>query len=79
MQNNDKSPFPFGLGLFFCPDAPAVAAFDMKQKNFPSVGRYNYCDIMELARKGKGEDAPGDRAEFILLVKLTNTMQTVSR
>jgi Ca-activated chloride channel family protein len=54
--------------------AAAVAAFGQYLKGGDRIGNYDLGQIASLARAGRGEDASGERAEFINLVELTNAM-----
>jgi len=54
--------------------AAAVAAFGQYLKGGDRIGNYDLGQIASLARAGRGEDARGERAEFINLVELTNAM-----
>jgi Ca-activated chloride channel family protein len=66
--NRDKAPTPDDNF------AAAVAAFGQYLKGGDRIGNYDLGQIASLARAGRGEDASGERAEFINLVELTNAM-----
>ncbi|MEZ4797719.1 MAG: von Willebrand factor type A domain-containing protein [Flavobacteriaceae bacterium] len=53
--------------------AAAVALFGMQLKHSKYHNDSKIEDVLELARKGKGEDEDGYRAEFIRLVSLSQT------
>ncbi|MFP4313059.1 MAG: von Willebrand factor type A domain-containing protein [Alphaproteobacteria bacterium] len=54
--------------------AMAVAAFGQKLQGGKYLNNYSYDDIIALARKGKGTDEFGYRAEFINLVRLAKSL-----
>jgi len=53
----------------------AVSAFGMILKKSTHINTFNYDDIIKLARKGKGEDEEGYRAEFIKLVEMAELLK----
>ncbi|PCI56357.1 MAG: hypothetical protein COB36_03465 [Alphaproteobacteria bacterium] len=53
--------------------ATAVAAFGQILKGGQYTGDFSYDDVIALARKGKGDDQFGYRAEFINMVRLAKT------
>ena len=55
--------------------ATAVAAVGQKLRGDTPVEDYSYEDIIKLAKKAKGKDENGYRAEFIQMVKLIETME----
>lgn len=59
--------------------ATAVAGFGQILKGDNNVGDYTFDDVIALARKAKGEDAFGHRAEFINLARLAQSVSTTSR
>ncbi len=54
--------------------AAAVAAFGQYLKGGDRLGTFSLGDIASLACTGRGEDASGERAEFINLVELTQAL-----
>ncbi len=54
--------------------AAAVAAFGQYLRGGDRLGQYDLGQIASLARAGRGEDARGERAEFINLVELTDAL-----
>jgi Ca-activated chloride channel family protein len=56
--------------------AAAVAAFAQQLKGDTYTGRFSLADSAELARKAKGDDRFGLRAEFVQLVELAQSLQT---
>ena len=48
----------------------AVSGFGMLLKHSPHLNTFSAADIIKLARKGRGQDREGYRAEFIKLVEL---------
>ncbi|MDY0872960.1 vWA domain-containing protein [Dongia rigui] len=54
--------------------AAAVAAFGQYLKGGDRLGQFDLGQIASLARSGRGEDASGERAEFINLVELTEAL-----
>ena len=57
--------------------AAAVAAFGQLLKDDPHMGKYNYDDVITLARDAKGEDPYGYRTEFLNLVRLAKTARAM--
>jgi len=53
----------------------AVSAFGMILKKSAHINTFSYDDIIKLARKGKGKDEEGYRAEFIKLVELAELLK----
>jgi len=51
-----------------------VAAVGQKLRGDIAVEGYSYEDAIKLAKKSKGDDEEGYRAEFIRMVKLIDTM-----
>lgn len=58
--------------------AAAVAGFGSLLKNSSTIGNWNYDDVLELARAGRGEDPHGYRGEFVALVELARNFDTVA-
>ncbi|WP_010488816.1 vWA domain-containing protein [Pseudomonas sp. S9] len=56
--------------------ATAVAAFAQQLQGGQYTGQFTFKDSAELARKAKGDDRFGLRAEFIQLVELAQSLQT---
>jgi len=56
--------------------AASVAAFAQQLRGGKYLREFNYNDILELARKSKGDDASGYRGEFIQLVSLAKSLDT---
>ena len=56
--------------------AAAVAAFAQQLKGEQYTGTFALKDSAELARRAKGEDRFGLRAEFVQLVELAQSLQT---
>ena len=56
--------------------AAAVAAFAQQLKGSTYMGDFTMADSVELARKAKGEDHFGLRAEFVQLAELARSLQT---
>ena len=54
--------------------AVAVAAFGQRLRGEPQVADYSYADIADLANGARGADTEGYRAEFVRLVRLTESM-----
>lgn len=52
----------------------AVAAFAQQLRGGKHLQKFNYDDILELARKSKGDDSSGYRGEFIQLVSLAQSL-----
>ncbi|KRW62052.1 vWA domain-containing protein [Pseudomonas sp. TTU2014-080ASC] len=56
--------------------AAAVSAFAQQLKGSTYMGDFTMADSVELARKAKGEDHFGLRAEFVQLAELARSLQT---
>ena len=54
--------------------AVAVAAFGQRLRGEPQVADYSYADIAELANGARGVDSEGYRAEFVKLVRMTESL-----
>jgi Ca-activated chloride channel family protein len=54
--------------------AVAVAAFGQRLRGEQQLADFSYNDIASLANSARGADAQGYRAEFVRLVRLTETM-----
>ncbi|KQQ91688.1 VWA domain-containing protein [Massilia sp. Leaf139] len=54
--------------------AVAVAAFGQRLRGEPQVADYSYADIAELANGARGSDLDGYRAEFVKLVRMTESL-----
>ncbi|MDR0291653.1 MAG: DUF3520 domain-containing protein, partial [Elusimicrobium sp.] len=54
--------------------ASAVAAFAQKLNNSGDTGKMSIEDIINIAKKSKGADDDGSRADFIKLVNLYNSL-----
>ncbi len=54
--------------------ANAVAAFGQLLRGGEYLGEFSYVQIADLARKGRGEDTFGYRAEFINLIELAKAL-----
>jgi Ca-activated chloride channel family protein len=54
--------------------AVAVAAFGQRLRGEPQVGDFSYTEIAKLANSARGADNEGYRAEFVRLVRLTDTL-----
>jgi len=52
----------------------AVAAFAQQLRGGKYLQKFNYDDILELARQSKGDDLSGYRGEFIQLVSLAQSL-----
>ncbi len=63
---------PLGPNLGF---AAAVASWGMLLRDDPERGRTTWDSVLELARRHRGEDAEGYRAEFIRLVELSKSLR----
>ena len=57
----------------------AVAAFGMLLRDSQFKGDASFDSVLELARKGKGTDFHGYRAEFIQLVEKARLLKTLAR
>ena len=57
-----------------CSFAAAVAAFGMILRDSPYKGQASIPLVLKLANAGKGDDSNGYRAEFIQLVKLSESL-----
>ena len=55
--------------------AAAVAATGQKLRGVPQVEDMSYEDIIKLAKRAKGEDEEGYRAEFIQLLSLIKNLE----
>lgn len=55
----------------------AVAGFGQLLRGGKYTDSYRYDDVLDLARKARGDDAYGYRGEFISLVNLARSLQTV--
>ena len=53
--------------------AAAVAAFGQLLRGSPYTGKFDYDDVIELARAARGEDRFGYRSEFLQLVRLARS------
>lgn len=53
--------------------AAAVAAFGQLLRGSPYTGKFDYDDVIELARAARGEDRFGYRSEFLQLVRLAQS------
>lgn len=58
--------------------ATSVAAFGQLLRGESYVGSFNFDDVISMANASKGTDEYGYRAEFINLVRLAKTLNTVS-
>lgn len=56
--------------------ATAVAAFAQQLKGGTYTGTFSLADSVEMARKAKGDDHFGLRAEFVQLAELAQSLQT---
>lgn len=54
--------------------AVAVAAFGQRLRGEPQLADYSYADIAALANGARGVDADGYRAEFVKLVRMTESL-----
>jgi Ca-activated chloride channel family protein len=54
--------------------AVAVAAFGQRLRGESQVADYSYADIAELANGARGVDSEGYRAEFVKLVRMTESL-----
>jgi len=54
--------------------AVAVAAFGQRLRGEPQVADYSYAEIADLANGARGADTEGYRAEFVRLVRLTESL-----
>ena len=54
--------------------AVAVAAFGQRLRGEPQVADYSYADIAALANGARGVDSEGYRAEFVKLVRMTESL-----
>ncbi len=59
--------------------ATAVAAFGQILRGGQYTGSYSYDDVVKLAQSAKGADEFGYRAEFINLVRLAKTAQSMEQ
>ena len=59
--------------------ATAVAAFGQILRGGQYTGTYSYDDVVKLAQSAKGADEFGYRAEFINLVRLAKTAQSMEQ
>jgi len=59
--------------------AVAVAAFGQRLRAENQVADYSYADIATLANSARGEDPEGYRAEFVRLVRMTETLNQVGQ
>lgn len=57
--------------------AVAVAAFGQRLRGEPHVSKLSYDEIAKLANSSRGADSEGYRAEFVRLVRLTETIGQV--
>ncbi len=53
----------------------AVSAFGMLLKKSQFINGFGYSDVLQLAKKGKGKDSEGYRAEFIRLVEMAELLK----
>ncbi len=58
--------------------AAAVAAFGQLLRGGDYLGEFGFSDILALAARSRGDDPQGYRGEFLGLVKLADSLQTVS-
>ena len=58
--------------------AASVAAFGDLLRGGVNVDQFNYQDVLNLARKARGDDLHGYRSEFIRLVELSETLDSKS-
>ena len=54
--------------------AVAVAAFGQRLRGEPQLADYSYADIASLANSARGADNEGYRAEFVKLVRMTESL-----
>jgi Ca-activated chloride channel family protein len=54
--------------------AAAVAAFGQQLRGGAHTGSFNYDEILKLARGARGDDASGNRGEFVSLVQLAQSL-----
>jgi Ca-activated chloride channel family protein len=59
--------------------AAAVAEWGMLLRNSEHKGSANYARVLEMAKKAKGADTEGYRAEFIRLVEMSQLLDEKSR
>jgi Ca-activated chloride channel family protein len=57
--------------------AVAVAAFAQRLRGEQQLAGYSYADIAALANSARGVDADGYRAEFVKLVRMTESLGKV--
>ena len=58
--------------------AAAVAAFGQLLRGGEYLGDYGYADVLQLAAQAKGSDPHGYRGEFMGLVRLADSLATVT-
>ncbi len=58
--------------------AASVAAFGQLLRGGEYLGEFGFSDILALAARSRGDDPQGYRGEFLGLVKLADSLQTVS-
>ena len=54
--------------------AASVAAFGQVLRGGKYTGKYNFGDVLKLARQSRGSDPFGYRSEFVQLVNLASTL-----
>ncbi|MES2263654.1 MAG: von Willebrand factor type A domain-containing protein [Pseudomonadota bacterium] len=59
--------------------AVAVAAFGQRLRGEPQLVDYSYADIASLANSARGPDTEGYRAEFVKLVRMTESLTKVGQ
>jgi Ca-activated chloride channel family protein len=59
--------------------AVAVAAFGQRLRGEQQLADYSYADVAALANSARGADAEGYRAEFVKLVRMTESLEKVGQ
>lgn len=59
--------------------AVAVAAFGQRLRGEQQLADYSYADIATLANSARGDDTEGYRAEFVKLVRMTESLGKVGQ
>jgi Ca-activated chloride channel family protein len=59
--------------------AVAVAGFAQRLRGEQQVADYSYAEIAGLANSARGVDADGYRAEFVKLVRMTESLDKVGQ
>ncbi len=72
VKDNDQKLGQLSVDFRF---SAAVSAFGMLLKKSEFIKGFTYNDVIQLAKKGKGKDSEGYRAEFIRLVEVAELLK----